>query len=140
MRAKAVVEGGGDGDGVSFAIHDGVVRGVGRFVTRRPAVVGAGGRKPSGRTRSALGLALSGRMLVAPGVGIFFRGEFGDGNVVVVGIAEVVGAIHVGAAIGFGDEVDPCGGAVAEAGEVVAFEDIERAQRAPLRRRRAAAR
>src|ERR1700685_2327736 len=31
---------------------------------RVPAVVGAGGRKPSGRWRSALGLALSGRMLL----------------------------------------------------------------------------
>ncbi len=58
----------------------------------------------------------------------FFDGERGDGNVVVVGIAEIVGAVHVGAAIGFDDQVHRFRRAVAELGQIVAFEDIERAE------------
>ena len=48
------------------------------------------------------------------------------GQVVEVGVAEVVGAIHVGAAEGLGDDVDLGGGAVgAERGQVIGGEDVE---------------
>ena len=72
----------------------------------------------------------------APGGGVGFRGELGDGDGVVVGIAEVIGAVHVGAAIGLGDEVHGRGSAVAELGQVVAFEDVERAEQHDSARRR----
>ena len=43
-----------------------------------------------------------------------------------VGVAEVVAAVHVGAAEGFGDDVDLGGAAVgAEFGEIVGGEDVE---------------
>ena len=61
-----------------------------------------------------------------PGVGVVGLRHFGEREVGEVGVAEVVGAIHVGAAKGFGEEVDLVGAAVgAEFGEVVATEDVE---------------
>ena len=60
-----------------------------------------------------------------PGLGVFLVDELGDGNFGEVGIAHEVGAIEIGAAEGFGGEVNGLGGAVAEFGEVEAFENVE---------------
>ena len=68
----------------------------------------------------------------APGGGIFAAGHLLEGLRGEVGIAEVVGAIHIGAAEGLGDEVDLGGGAVWGCGsggtqlrEVIGGEDVE---------------
>ena len=73
---------------------------------------GGGGMKPAGRTRSLLGVGLAGSMEAAPGCGVFRVGHLLQGERVEVGVAEVVAAIHVGAAEGFGDDVDLRGAAV----------------------------
>ena len=61
-------------------------------------------------------------------MGVGLGGEPGGGDEVVVGVAEVVGPVHVGAAKGFGDQVHGLRGAVAELGQVVAFQNVERAE------------
>ena len=94
---------------------------------RRPAVVGSGRQKACGALEAWRWARLCRERCCPPGRGVFLAGQLGDGNVVVVGIAEVVGAVHVGAAKSFGDQVHRCRRAVAEFGQIVAFEDIERA-------------
>ena len=94
-----------------------------------------GWQKSCGTLERRAGTGLIGLDAGAPGLGIFFCGEFGDRNLVVVRIAEVIGAIHVGAAIGLGGQMDPAGAAVAEAGEIVAFQDVQRAEQDDSARR-----
>ena len=84
--------------------------------------------KPAGRTRSLLGRGLGGVDGLAPGGGVRRVGHLLRAACVVeVGVAEIVGAVHVGAAEGFGDDVDlrgRCGrGRVVR--QVVAGEDVE---------------
>ena len=57
-----------------------------------------------------------GSMDLAPGGGVGGRDELLHRHRDEVGVAEIVGAVHVGAAEGFGDEVDLLRGAVAERG------------------------
>ena len=126
--AETVIEGGGDGDGVAFRIDDGVVGGVVGFGAAAAGGFGRGREETGGAREGGAGSGGGGVDGGAPGGGVGFGGEFGAGDGVVVGVAEVVGAVHVGAAIGFDDEVDGLGGAVARFGQVVAFEDIEGAE------------
>ena len=89
--------------------------------------MGAGGRKPAGRTRAALAVArvswIDRRARPVHRLGC----ELGDGNAVVVRVAQVVGPVHVGAAVGFGDQMHGCGGAVAELCKVESLKNVERA-------------
>ena len=139
--AEGVIEGGGDGDGVALAVDNRIVGGV--VAIRRGAGrrwLGAGGRKPGGADQRGAGAWRRRVDARAPGGGILLCSELGHGNAVVVRVAEVLGAVHVGAAKGLRDEVDGGGGAVAEPGQVVAFQNIERAHQhdSAGRRRRGA--
>src|SRR5580698_4167389 len=96
MRAEEIVERGGDGYGVAIRIDDGEVRGVGRVL----ALAGAGGRWRQKSFGAMEGRAGRGGVRIdagTPGIGVFLRGHLGHGDVVEVGIAEVVGAVHVSA-------------------------------------------
>ncbi len=140
VRAKAVIERGGDGDGVAFAVDHGVVRGVVRFGARRPAVAGAGGRKPCGRTSAALGVADPATMPARHAAAYFFDVSSATGMLVVIRVAEILGAVHVGAAEGLRDQVHRCGGAVAEPGQIVSLPECSARSPARLRQTKAAAR
>ncbi len=48
MGAEAVVERGGDGDGIAFGVDNGVMRGVVRFGLAAAGGLGAAGKKPAG--------------------------------------------------------------------------------------------
>ena len=123
--AEAAVEGGGAGDGVALGVDDGEVGGLGGLLCG----VGCGRRRQEAGGADEVfadGVGLVGSMEAAPGGGVLRFGHLLEGKVVEVGVAEVVAAVHVGAAEGFGDDVDLRGAAVgAEFGEVVAGEDVE---------------
>ncbi len=62
----------------------------------------------------------------APGCGVFGIRHLLEGEIVEIGVAEVVRTIHVGSAEGFGDDVDLGGAAVGtQFREIVAGEDVE---------------
>ena len=123
--AEAAVEGVGVGDGVSFAVDDREVGGLGGF-GGAGGTFGGWGEEAGGADEVAGGGGILGEDGVAPGGGVGGVGELGGGDGGEVGVAHVVRAVHVGAAEGFNDEVDLGGGAVgADAGEVVGGEDVE---------------
>ncbi len=74
------------------------------------------------RCRSCWGNRVDG---LAPGCSVDGRDQLLHWNGGEVGIAEVVGAVHVGAPEGFGDEVGLLRRAIAHFSEVVAGEDVE---------------
>ena len=86
---------------------------------------GGGGRNPAGRCERCRGRWAERLDGLAPGGGVGGREHLLHGHGGEVGVAEVVGAVHVGAAEGFGDEVDLLRRAVAHLAEVVAGEDVE---------------
>ena len=73
---------------------------------------GGGGRKPAGRSSAAEGEGRPGRIEARQGGGVLRVEEFFGGDGGEVGVAEVIGAVLVGAAEGFGDDVDLRGGAI----------------------------
>ena len=124
VRAEAVVERGGDGDGVALAVEHGVVRGVRGFR------FGDGGRwaAAAGNRRDAVRSLRRGVVehdAFAPGIGVGGIEQRGLRDFCEVGVAEIVGAVHVGAAHGLGDELDFWCAAVAEFGEVIGPQDVE---------------
>jgi len=124
-RAEAEVEGVGAGDGVAVGVDDGEV---GRLVIFFLGMEdgGGGGQVADGAGEGGGGSWLGGVDGLAPGVGVGGCSHVGEREVGEVGVAEVVGAIHVGPAEGFGEDVDLFRGAVgAERGEVIAAEDVE---------------
>src|ERR1039457_7350851 len=60
----------------------------------------------------------------APGGCVRLGGELGDRHGVVVGIAEVIGTVHVSAAVGLDDKVHGGCCAIAQPGQVVGFKDV----------------
>ena len=109
--AEAAVEGVGAGDGVAFGVDDGEVRGLGGLFCGRWLVAAAAGSRRGGRGL-CWAWAWWGRWRLRQAAAYFGFGHLLEGEVVEVGVAEVVGAVHVGAAEGFGDEVDLGGAAV----------------------------
>jgi hypothetical protein len=111
------------------------VGGVLRFNAALAGGGGSGREKPCGTDQAGTGRGGVGIDGSAPGIGVGAGDERGGGDVVVIRIAEVVGAVHVGAAVGFGDQMKPLRGAVAEFGEIIAGEDVEGADKHDAARR-----
>src|ERR1700676_274334 len=123
---EKVVERGGNGDGVSFGIDYGIVRGVLRFANGCEIRLGYSFQFAEGRAFQIFAHAgmveING---VAPCGSVLLVDELRDRNFGEIGIAHKVGAIVESASERFDFEVDAAGGAVAELSEVEAFEDIE---------------
>ena len=123
-RAEGAVEGVGVGDGVAPLVDDGEMGGFGGRVGVRLEGGGrweeAGGTFELGRGRGVAGVDRG-----APGCGIGGVGELPCGDGGEVGVAEVAGAVHVGAAKGFGDGLNLGSGAIGtELRQIVTGEDI----------------
>ena len=91
-------------------IDDGEVGGLGGLLDG--VCCGGGGMKPAGRTSRCDGVGLVGSMEARQAAAYLRFAICFERELVEVRVAEVVGAVHVGAAEGLGDDVDLGGAAV----------------------------
>jgi len=126
VRAITVVKRGSDSDSITLCIDYGIMRRIRRF-TMRP---GPGGRwrQKSVWTPESIAWRCPVELdTFPPRFRVALRNKFSNRDLVVIRISKVFSPIHVSAAPGFGDQVDPRGTAIAEMREIIALEDVERA-------------
>ena len=113
LRAKAVVQRGGDRDGVAIGIDHRVVRRVVRLVNGFRLRMRAGitvELREDGRTpQLAAGRGVPQDDGLAPGVAVALVDQLRDRNLGEIGIAQELGAIEERALVGLGGEVDALG-------------------------------